>query len=142
MCENIIGRGHPAIDSSIHIIQSKSSSSQPTNIEDLNFHEPHHDPESRSTEKFSKQDSLPASEHYSVFTVRPKKTILMAGSFAAFFSPLSSNVYFPAINTIAKDLYVSISQINLTVTTYQVGAILFRPNPMLLVGSNEMLTLC
>ena len=140
MCENIIGRGHPAIDSSIRIIQSKSSSSQP-NIDDLNIHEPHHDPESRSTEKFSKQDSLPASEHYSVFTVRQKKTILMAGSFAAFFSPLSSNVYFPAINTIAKDLHVSISQINLTVTTYHVGAILFRPNSMLLVGSNEILTL-
>ena len=66
----------------------------------------------------------------------------MAGSFAAFFSPLSSNVYFPAINTIAKDLRVSISRINLTVTTYQVSAILFRLNPMLLVGSNEMLTLC
>ena len=142
MCENTIGRGHPAIDSSIRIVQSKPSSSQRTNIQDLKIHEPHHDPESSSTEKFSKQYSLPASEHYSIFTVRQKKTILMAGSFAAFFSPLSSNVYFPAINTIAKDLRVSISQINLTVTTYQVSAILFRPNPMLLVGSNGMLTLC
>ncbi len=142
MCENITGQGHPAIDSSIRIIQSKSSSSQPTNMEDLIFHEPHHDPGSLSTEKFSKQGSLPASEIYSIFTVRQKKMILMAGSFAAFFSPLSSNVYFPALNTIAKDLHVSISQINSTITTYQVGTILFPPNPMLLVGSNEILTLC
>ena len=142
MCENITGQGHPAIDSSVRIIQSKSSPSQPTNMWNLTFHEPHHDPESLSTEKFSEQDSLSASEIYSVFTVRQKKMILVAGSFAAFFSPLSSNVYFPALNTIAEDLHVSISQINLTVTTYQVCNILFRPNPMLLVGSNEILTLC
>lgn len=111
-------------------------------MEDLHSHEPHHDLDSLSTEKFSEQDSLPDSEKYSVFTVRQKKMILIAGSFVAFFSPLSSNVYFPALNTIAEDLHVSISQINLTVTTYQVCNILFRPNPMLLVGSNEILTLC
>ena len=111
-------------------------------MEDLDFREAHHDLESLSTEKFSEKDSLPASEIYSVFSVRQKKMILLAGSFAAFFSPLSSNVYFPALNTIAKDLHVSISQINLTVTTYQVGTILFQPNSMLLVGSNEILTLC
>ena len=139
MCENITGQGHPATDSSI---RSKSSSSQPTNMEDLDFREAHHDLESLSTEKPSEKDSLPASEIYSVFSVRQKKMILVAGSFAAFFSPLSSNVYFPALNTIAKDLHVSISQINLTVTTYQVGTILFQPNSMLLVGSNEILTLC
>ena len=139
MCENIIGQRHPAIDSSI---RSKSSSSQPINMEDLDFREPHHDRKSLSTENFSEKDSLPASEIYSVFSVRQKKIILVAGSFAAFFSPLSSNVYFPALNTIAKDLHVSISQINLTVTTYQVGTTLFQPNSMLLVGSNEVLTLC
>ena len=71
-------------------------------------------------------ESLPPSEKYSVFTVKQKKIIIVAGSFAAFFSPLSSNVYFPVLNTIATDLHVSISQINLTVTTYQVGTLLFH----------------
>ena len=62
-----------------------------------------------------------SQEKYSIFSNRQKRTVLIAGSFAAFFSPLASNVYFPALNTIAMDLRVSITRINLTVTTYQVS---------------------
>ena len=77
--------------------------------------------ESPNAKEISALGSPQSSEEYSVFSIRQKKTIIVAGSFAGFFSPLSSNVYFPALNTIAKDLRVPISQINLTVTTYQVG---------------------
>ena len=66
------------------------------------------------------QDSMPSEHEFSIFSARQKKAIAVAGSFAAFFSPVSSNIYFPALVTVAKDLRVSLSQINLTVTTYQV----------------------
>lgn len=59
-------------------------------------------------------------EQFSVFTVNEKKAIILTGSLAGFFSPLSSSIYFPDLNTIAAALHVSASQINLTVTTYLV----------------------
>lgn len=64
---------------------------------------------------------------YSVFTVNQKRAIVAVGSFASFFSPLSSSIYFPALDTIAKALHVSTSKVNLTVTTYLVSiSIAFR----------------
>ncbi|KAF8863482.1 MFS general substrate transporter [Acephala macrosclerotiorum] len=38
----------------------------------------------------------------------------------AFFSPFTTQIYFPAITSIAKDLHVSNSKINLTMTTYMI----------------------
>ena len=58
---------------------------------------------------------------FSVFTVNQKRAIVAAGSLAAFFSPLSSSIYFPALDTVADALGVSTSKINLTVTTYLVS---------------------
>ncbi|KAK9370594.1 major facilitator superfamily domain-containing protein [Lipomyces kononenkoae] len=57
-------------------------------------------------------------EVYSVFTVPQKRLIILTASLASFFSPLSGSIYFPALNTIASDLNVSTTKINLTVTTY------------------------
>lgn len=39
---------------------------------------------------------------------------------AGFFSPLSANIYFPALNYLAHDLHVSLKPINLTITAYLV----------------------
>lgn len=71
----------------------------------------------------------PVSEHsvttdvaYSVFTTWQKKSIALAASIAAVFSPISTTIYLPAINQIASDLHVTSSQINLTVTTFLVGS--------------------
>ena len=41
-------------------------------------------------------------------------------AFAGFFSPLSANIYFPALNTLARDFNVSAAGINLTITTYMI----------------------
>lgn len=41
-------------------------------------------------------------------------------SLAALFSPLSANIYYPALNTLSEDLHESLSNINLTITTYLV----------------------
>lgn len=55
---------------------------------------------------------------YSIFTLRQKALIVTIVSVAATFSGFSSNIYFPAIPTIAIDLSVSPELINLTVTSY------------------------
>ncbi len=111
---------------SIHTVQDKRKMDQPTTTKDLILHEPPYTPESIEMKELAIPDSTPIAADFSVYSVRQKKVILLAGSFAAFFSPVSSNIYFPALVTIAKDLHVSLSQISLTVTTYQVSVISAR----------------
>ena len=57
---------------------------------------------------------------YSVFTVPQKKAIVLSVALSAIFSPMSTTIYLPALNQLAGDLHVSISKINLTVTTFMV----------------------
>ncbi|KAJ5473925.1 Kynureninase [Penicillium sp. IBT 31633x] len=57
---------------------------------------------------------------YSVFTVKQRRYIVFMASWAGFFSPVSSQIYFPALNTLARDLHVSNSLINLTLTSYMI----------------------
>lgn len=58
---------------------------------------------------------------YCILPECEKIFIILLVSFAAIISPISSSIYFPALNNIAKDLNVSISLINITITTYLVG---------------------
>ena len=58
---------------------------------------------------------------YSSFTNLQKKYIVFTAAGAGFFSSLSAQIYFPALNALAKDLGVSSSLINLTVTSYMVS---------------------
>ncbi|PQE19031.1 MFS multidrug protein [Rutstroemia sp. NJR-2017a WRK4] len=44
---------------------------------------------------------------YSVFTVSQKKMIIVTGSLASLFSPMSSSIYYPSLSQIAKDLDIS-----------------------------------
>ncbi|KAJ5978438.1 hypothetical protein N7501_001780 [Penicillium viridicatum] len=55
---------------------------------------------------------------HSVMPNGEKTFVIMAGSFAALFSPLSSSIYLPALPSLASDMNVSVSLINLTITTY------------------------
>jgi hypothetical protein len=72
---------------------------------------------------------------FSVFTVNQRRAIVSVGSLAAFFSPLSSSIYFPALDTVAKALGVSVTKVNLTVTTYLVsGSAPLVENPPLTVA--------
>ncbi|KKK11865.1 putative MFS transporter [Aspergillus ochraceoroseus] len=57
---------------------------------------------------------------YSVFTKSQKRYIVFSASWAGFFSPVSSQIYFPALNSLAHDLNVSSSLINLTLTSYMI----------------------
>ncbi|EFY85097.1 MFS multidrug transporter, putative [Metarhizium acridum CQMa 102] len=55
---------------------------------------------------------------YSIFDKGQKWIIVILASTAATFSGFASNIYFPALPTIAQDLGVSIDLVNLTVTSY------------------------
>ncbi|KAL2128358.1 hypothetical protein VTI74DRAFT_9286 [Chaetomium olivicolor] len=59
-----------------------------------------------------------AEQPYSIFDKRQKALIVVIISVAATVSGFASNVYFPALPTIARDLNVSIELVNLTVTSY------------------------
>ena len=57
---------------------------------------------------------------YTYFRERDKLVIILTASFLALISPISASIYLPAINTISQDLHVSITLMNLTITTYMV----------------------
>lgn len=59
-------------------------------------------------------------EPYHIYTKKQKWLLVYVVSLAAMFSPLSSNIYFPAIDSISTDLHTSTSLIALTVTVYMV----------------------
>lgn len=62
-----------------------------------------------------------AAPLHSVFTKNQKRFIVFMASWGGFFSAVSSNIYFPALNSLAIDLRVSKSLINLTLTSYMVS---------------------
>ncbi|KAH8427883.1 putative MFS multidrug transporter [Aspergillus melleus] len=55
---------------------------------------------------------------FSLFDKKQKALIVLLVSTAATFSGFASNIYFPALSTIANDLNVSVELVNLTVTSY------------------------
>jgi len=57
---------------------------------------------------------------YSVFSNPSKKWVIAMVTCSSFLSPMTANIYFPALNPIAADLGVSIGLINLTLTTYMI----------------------
>ncbi|KAL4948323.1 major facilitator superfamily domain-containing protein [Aspergillus filifer] len=59
---------------------------------------------------------------FSIYTPSEKKWISFLASFGAMFSTLSSYIYFPALDPMTRDLGVSLSLINLFITTYMIMA--------------------
>ena len=66
--------------------------------------------------------AIGAVKRYSAFTPAEKWCIIAMVSYAAWFSTLSSFIYYPAIPALSSTLGVSIDKINLTVTTYMAVA--------------------
>ena len=75
-----------------------------------------------STEKASDGQGAEAIEKYSVFTAAEKWCIVAMVSYAAWFSTLSSFIYYPAIHRLSQIFSVSVDKINLTVTSYMAVA--------------------
>lgn len=80
--------------------------------------------EGRPVESTPLLQPRPGKERYSVFTIGQKRLIILTAAIASMFSPISANIYYPALNSIALDLDVTSSQISLTITTYMV----YRPS--------------
>ncbi|MCJ1406184.1 hypothetical protein MMC19_000249 [Ptychographa xylographoides] len=57
---------------------------------------------------------------YSAFSTSQKRLIVFMATFSGFFSPLSGAIYFPALNSLAADLHVSDTLINLSITSYMI----------------------
>ncbi|OCK78725.1 putative efflux pump antibiotic resistance protein [Lepidopterella palustris CBS 459.81] len=68
---------------------------------------------------YSDDKTLPEPP-YHIFNNRRKKQLVYIVSMAGLFSPLSSNIYFPALDTIAKELNVSIALVSLSITVYMI----------------------
>jgi len=58
---------------------------------------------------------------FSIYSVNEKRFLVFLAGLAALFSPLSANIYYSALNTLASDFDTSLSNINLTITTYLVS---------------------
>jgi multidrug resistance protein len=62
----------------------------------------------------------PTAPLHTVFNRSQRIFITTMVALAAFFSPLSGQIYFPAIPDIAKDYHTTTARINLTITTYMI----------------------
>ncbi|KAI8642182.1 putative MFS transporter [Parasitella parasitica] len=67
-----------------------------------------------------KAASEEAAEPYSIFSTKTKVLIVITVSLSGFFSPFSTNIYFPALSMIEKDLNITERMVNLTITMYMV----------------------
>ena len=67
-----------------------------------------------------KSNTAASDKPFSSFTLWEKRIIVAVASLGGFLSPLTTNIYFPALNTIAADLGVTITALNLTITTYMI----------------------
>lgn len=76
-----------------------------------------HMPGLEDAEHMSRVSSGPP---YSAFTPGMKRWITVMVTVGSFISPVTANIYFPALNPIAEDLGVSIGLVNLTLTTYMI----------------------
>lgn len=55
---------------------------------------------------------------WSIWSPKQRKLIILTASFASLLSPLSSQIYLPSLDTIANDLDVTNSEVNLSITTF------------------------
>ena len=65
-------------------------------------------------------DANPSTPPYTIFSKAQKRWIVLIVAFAGMFSPLSSFIYYPAINALANGLHTSVEAINLSITSYMV----------------------
>ena len=74
------------------------------------------------TEKAEDSQRSRKKKVYSVYNTKEKWCIVTIVAYAAWFSTLTSFIYFPAIHTLSEVFSVSIGKINLTITSYMAVA--------------------
>jgi hypothetical protein len=60
---------------------------------------------------------------YSIFSKWERIIYVYIASVAAFSSPVSSTIFYPAMLTLSNDLHVSLTKISLTITVYMVSVL-------------------
>lgn len=75
-------------------------------------------PEHGDNEKVEGTD--PGKAVYTVFSPSMRRFVVIMAAWASFFSPLSGNIYYPALNSLADEFNTSSSNMNLTLTTYMI----------------------
>lgn len=60
-------------------------------------------------------------EEYTTLSEKEKIFSISIASLVTFLSPVSSGIYYPSLGPLSKDLNVSKSQMNLTITAYMVN---------------------
>ena len=73
-----------------------------------------------ATEDLEALHRAPSGPVYSVFNERQRRFIVIMVACGGFFSPLSANIYFPALTALSADLRVSNELINLSLTSYMI----------------------
>ncbi|KAI2628003.1 MFS general substrate transporter [Hypomontagnella submonticulosa] len=69
------------------------------------------------------KEAAPVEEsqpRFSVYTPWQKRLIVLSAAFSALFASWTAQIYLPALNVAAEDLGVSVTRINLTVTSYMI----------------------
>ncbi|KAG6028626.1 hypothetical protein E4U40_000918 [Claviceps sp. LM458 group G5] len=80
----------------------------------------HVDVESRFSASEANHEASPPLAPYSVLTPWEKRGVVLGASCTALLSPLTAQIYLPALTQLSKDLHVTDTQINLTITTYMI----------------------
>ena len=75
---------------------------------------------SSSVTTLADNQDIPDEAPYHVLNRERKLVLVYIVSLAGMFSPLSSNIYFPAIDTISADLHTNTSLVALTITVYMI----------------------
>lgn len=85
-----------------------------------------------------KNDSVVSSEEsvqlvepppYTIFNKYERVLYAWVASVAAFASPVSTSIYYPALTVLATALNTSLQNINLSITTYMVRILVCTRNP-------------
>lgn len=76
-----------------------------------------------SPEELLPPQSVPSAHidaPYCALAEQVRIAVILTASIASIISPFSTGVYYPAVTALSKDLGVSVSLINLTISTYQI----------------------
>jgi hypothetical protein len=70
--------------------------------------------------KEEKRDGPDASPPFSIFSLMQKRFIVLIVALTTLLPPLTASIFYPVITLLARELHVSITDINLTITIYLV----------------------
>lgn len=58
---------------------------------------------------------------FTILSETRKKWVITIASLVTFVSPVSANIYYPALSSLSHDLHVTLENINLTITVFMVS---------------------